>query len=124
MANILVVEDVPAVALSIRIVLAGGGHAVTVAPDGIAGLEALAHGDFDVVVTDIWMPASSGTQVIAEGRRVRPAARYLAITGGAPNGLVTPDQLTTENFGADRVLFKPFQRAELLDAIAQLMQRQ
>jgi CheY-like chemotaxis protein len=123
MARILVIEDVPAVALSVRIVLEGEGHVVMTAPDGIAGLAALAREDIDVVVTDIWMPGKGGTQVIEEGRRLAPRVRYLAITGGAPSGAISPMQLKVEDFGADRVLFKPFQRAELLEAVGALAQQ-
>ena len=123
MARILIVEDVPAVALSIRIVLESGGHAVTTAQDGISGLAALSRRDIDVVVTDIWMPGKSGAQVIEEGRGLAPRTRWLAITGGAPNGLITPREIGIQDFGADRVLFKPFRREELLDAINALTQK-
>ena len=122
MARVLVVEDVPAVALSIRVVLEGSGHSVATAADGVQGLAALADGAFDVVVTDIWMPGKGGAAVIEEGRRLAPRTRYLAITGGAPNGRITTQQLSREDFGADRVLFKPFQRDELLEAVAALTQ--
>lgn len=120
MAKVLVVEDITAVLFSLRMVLESGGHEVTAAVDGTRGLALLRDGGFDVVVTDIWMPGADGATVIAEGRRLAPGARFLAITGGSPNGTVTPERLQGENFGADRVLFKPFERDEILAAVSAL----
>ncbi len=121
MASILVIEDVPAVLLSLRMVLETSGHRVTGAPDPAEGLALLGADGFDVVVTDIWMPGASGIDVIREGRRRRPATRFLAITGGDPNGRTTPEDLRGQDFGADAVLFKPFEKQELLDAVARLL---
>lgn len=120
MARVLVIEDIPAVLFSLRMVLEGGGHTVTVAADGTRGLALLREHGFDVVVTDIWMPGKDGATLIAEGRRVAPDTSFLAITGGAPNGSVPPEQLRGESFGADRVLFKPFERDEILAAVGEL----
>jgi len=122
MATILVIEDIPSVMLSLRIVLEGTGHTVRSATGGEDGLAALRRGGIDLVVTDIWMPDRLGSSVIAEGRQIAPGTRFLAITGGAPNGSVTPDQLAREgaDFGADRVLFKPFQRHEFIAAVTEM----
>lgn len=122
MATILIIEDISSVMLSLRIVLEGAGHSVRCAPSGDEGLNLLRRNSVDLVVTDIWMPGMPGSAVIAEGRRIAPATRFLAITGGAPNGTVTVEHLQhgREDFGADRVLFKPFQRGELLSAIEDL----
>ncbi|MBP2314282.1 response regulator [Azospirillum soli] len=122
MSTILVIEDVPSVMLSLRIVLEGAGHAVQCATNGEDGLAALRRGGIDLVVTDIWMPGTLGSSVIAEGRRIAPGTGFLAITGGAPNGSVTPDQLARDgaDFGADRILFKPFQRHELIAVVTDM----
>ncbi|MDO9712960.1 response regulator [Paracraurococcus lichenis] len=123
MATILIVEDVPSVMLSLRVVLEGQGHQVLGAGNGDAGLQQLQRGGIDLVITDIWMPGKHGSTVIAEGRQIAPDMRFLAITGGAPNGSVTRDQLTREgtDFGADRILFKPFKREELIAAVTELL---
>lgn len=123
MATILIIEDIPPVMLSLRVVLEGRGHTLLCASNGEDGLSLLRRGGIDLVITDIWMPGTLGSTVIAEGRRMAPDTRFLAITGGAPNGSVTPDLLMRdgEDFGADRVLFKPFQRQELIAAVTELM---
>lgn len=139
MARILVIEDVPSVMFSLRMVLEGQGHKVATAVDGAEGLDRLRREGFDVVVTDIWMPGKDGATVIREGRAAAPGTRFLAITGGSPNsspggspdgspggspgGSVGIDHLRQEDFGADRILFKPFERQELIGAIDALTAR-
>ncbi|MDQ2102422.1 response regulator [Azospirillum isscasi] len=127
MARILVIEDVPSVMFSLRMVLEGQGHKVATAGDGAEGLDRLRRDAFDVVVTDIWMPGKDGATVIREGRAAAPGTRFLAITGGSPNSAngaspgASPgagiESLRQEDFGADRILFKPFERQELIGAI-------
>lgn len=120
MARILVIEDVPSVMFSLRMVLEGQGHTVVTASDGTEGLGRLNREEFDVVVTDIWMPGKDGAAVIREGRAAAPKTRFLAITGGSPNGTTGTGHLPQENFGADHILFKPFERQELIGAIQAL----
>ncbi|UZE49008.1 response regulator [Rhodopseudomonas sp. P2A-2r] len=123
MAAVLVVEDVPAVLLSLKIVLEGQGHNVTSALDGEQGLKLLTDTPFDLVITDIWMPVSNGTDVIREGRARSPGTRFLAITGGDPNGCGSRERLPEQDFGADQVLLKPFEKQELLNAVSSILQR-
>ncbi|NKE46308.1 response regulator [Roseomonas frigidaquae] len=121
MATILVIEDVSAVLLSLRIVLQGAGHKVTGAGDGAAGLELIAGGGFDLVITDIWMPGLSGAEVIRAGRAQSPRTRFLAISGGDPNSESRPECLASDAFGADRLLSKPFEKEALLREVALLL---
>ncbi|CAH2602054.1 Response regulator [Rhodovastum atsumiense] len=121
MASILVVEDVPSVLISLRIVLEGGGHQVTAVANGERGLALLRGGPgFDLVITDIWMPGTSGTTVIREGRAAAPRTRFLAITGGDPNKPADLARLEQADFGADAVLLKPFEKQDLLEMVARL----
>lgn len=107
---------------SLRIVLEGGGHKVTSAQNGEQGLKLLTDTPFDLVITDIWMPGSSGVEVMREGRARSPKTRFLAITGGDPNSRGSRDALRQQNFGADQVLLKPFEKQELLNMVSLLLQ--
>ena len=64
-ATILVVEDDPAIADLMLTVLVGEGHRVILAHDGVAGLEAVKRGGFDLLVTDYMLPNFNGTVLIA-----------------------------------------------------------
>jgi CheY-like chemotaxis protein len=121
MASILVIEDVPPVLLSLRIILTGGGHKVTCATDGLMGVRLLSEASFDLVISDIWMPGLSGIDVISRGRAKSPNTKFLAITGGNPNSGVSPGSKDVENFGANAVLFKPFEKHELLNIVSTLL---
>jgi CheY-like chemotaxis protein len=121
MASILVVEDVPAVLVSMRIVLEGKGYTVTGASDGAAGLRMLEGASYDLVVTDIWMPGCSGRDIIRAGRARSPKTRFLAVTGGDPNVDMARETLQQQDFGADRVLLKPFKKEDFLSAVADLL---
>jgi CheY-like chemotaxis protein len=120
-AEILVIEDVPAVLLSLRIILTAAGHQVSCAADGLAGLAFLKARPFDLVISDIWMPGLGGTDVIAEGRRLAPRTRFLAITGGNPNNAPLRQETAPSQFGADAVLYKPFEKDELTAAVTALL---
>jgi CheY-like chemotaxis protein len=102
--------------------LQGDGHQITCAENGTHGLELLRTRTFDLVVTDIWMPGANGTEVIREGRELCPGTRFLAITGGDPNTNGSRDALRPQDFGADQVLLKPFEKAELLNAVSRVLE--
>ncbi|MDO9711859.1 response regulator [Paracraurococcus lichenis] len=123
MSSILVIEDVLPVLVSLKIVLQGAGHEVATAPNGVAGLELLKGADFDLVVTDIWMRGSSGTDVIREGRKLAPRTRFLAITGGDPNVSGQGSLLRPDNYGADALMLKPFEKEQLLSLVSRLLDR-
>jgi two-component system chemotaxis response regulator CheY len=121
MASILVIEDVPAVLLSVKVILEGSGHQVTAAANGTRGLDLLKSTTFDLVITDLWMPGLSGVDVIRVGKEHSPKLRFLAITGGDPERPGQLDALGREDFEADFVLLKPFEKAELLSAVSLLL---
>jgi YesN/AraC family two-component response regulator len=70
----------------------------------------------DVLVTDILMPEADGLEVIraASGR---PELGIIAISGGGNYMPAAVSLAMSEAFGARKVLFKPFRKQELLDAV-------
>jgi len=66
--QVLVAEDDPLIGDYLSLTIERLGCAVVVVPDGVAALEALASGDFDVLITDWMMPHIDGMELI---RRVR-----------------------------------------------------
>lgn len=75
MAQILAVDDSRAIRQMMSWVLGEAGHTVTVAEDGVEGLEAARSGDFDLVITDVHMPNMSGIELI-EHLRELPDYRF------------------------------------------------
>ncbi len=83
-ARILVIDDEPAIAHTLRELLAPQ-HEVVSATSGREALEKLAGDDFDVVFCDLMMPGMSGMDLYHRIKAARPGleARIVFMTGGA-----------------------------------------
>jgi two-component system, chemotaxis family, chemotaxis protein CheY len=118
-SRVLVIDDEDAVRAALRATLGDAGYAVTEARDGAAALELLGTHPVDAVVMDIYMPLQDGFEAIRELRRVAPALKIVAISGGS-RGDFDPLK-AAELLGADRTLRKPFGIDDLLAALAELL---
>jgi two-component system chemotaxis response regulator CheY len=117
MAHILLVEDSPEVSLSVREILTAAGHSVEDAASGKEALTRLKGSRFDAIVSDIWMPEMDGIALLKEIRGAGNNIPVVVISGGAPNAPLTYTAPLAATFGANVVVYKPFERAELLKAI-------
>jgi CheY-like chemotaxis protein len=117
MAHILLVEDSPEVSLSVREILTAAGHSVEDAASGKEALVRLKAGRFDAIVSDIWMPEMDGIALLKEIRGAGNNIPVVVISGGAPNAPLTYTAPLAATFGANHVVYKPFERSELLKAI-------
>lgn len=117
MAHILLVEDSPEVSLSVREILASAGHTTEEAASGKEALKALKGSKFDAIVSDIWMPEMDGIALLKEIRGAGNDIPVVVISGGAPNAPLTYTAPLAATFGANVVVYKPFEKAELLKAI-------
>ena len=117
--DILVIEDDPIMREALTDWLQAAGYGVRTAADGSAGLAAVKSAIPAVVVTDIHMPGTNGAAIISELKRYYPQVAVIAISGlfNSGHGLDTEAALA---LGAARALAKPFKRAELLGALAEL----
>ena len=126
MAKILIIDDDPRMRRTVSRILAGVGHEVIEARDGLEGVDLFRSNQPDIVITDIIMPGKEGIETILDLRREHPSTTLiLAISGGATNPLGSPvpvDYLgLAKGLGADRVLAKPFRSADLLREIDNLL---
>jgi DNA-binding response OmpR family regulator len=118
--RVLVVEDERTIAANLHEYLDAHGFDVDVAYDGAAALERLAAHPFDVVVLDLGLPRTSGTEVLGRMRRaLGVAAPVLVLTARTGLG----DKLDALSIGADDYLVKPFALAEVAARIAALDRR-
>jgi YesN/AraC family two-component response regulator len=116
MANILLVEDEPLVSDTLSSALESKDHSVVTASNGVQGLVRFAEGAFDLVITDIIMPDQEGLGMIMEMRRVLPAAKIIAISGGGRTGNVEFLKMAA-NLGAMATLKKPIRLAEFFKVV-------
>lgn len=120
MAKILVVDDDPAVQMTIRLLLERAGHSVTVAGDGQKGLSAFETEDFDLLFLDIFMPGMDGIETMRHIHRQRPTVPIIVISGRplVPEASREPDFLAmATKLGAVCSLPKPFKPAVLLETV-------
>jgi CheY-like chemotaxis protein len=118
--RILLIEDNDALRTVMRRMLAPLGCDIQEASDGKAGLIAYRTQRSDVVITDILMPEADGLETIGALRRLDPAVKIIAISGGG-RGSAGDYLETAQKMGARRVLVKPFSPEELRTAVAQLL---
>ena len=119
-SDILVIEDDPIMREALTDWLQAAGYGVRTAADGSAGLAAVKSAVPAVVVTDIHMPGTNGAAVISELKQHYPQVAVIAISGlfNSGHGLDADAALA---LGAARALAKPFKRADLLRAMAELL---
>lgn len=109
------------VSLSVREILASAGHSVVEAASGKEAIKSLRAAEFDVIVSDIWMPEMDGIELLKEIRGAGNEIPVVVISGGAPNAPLTYTAPLAATFGANIVVYKPFEKAELLNAIAAVL---
>jgi CheY-like chemotaxis protein len=115
LAKILVVDDDPAVQMTIRLLLERAGHRVVVAGDGHKGLAAFNVGDFDLLFLDIFMPGMDGFETMRHVLQKQPAIPIVVISGRPLAADAEPDFLAMAiKLGAVSSLPKPFRPSALL----------
>jgi CheY-like chemotaxis protein len=119
MAEILVIDDDPAMRRVISRLLGGAGHSVREAANGLDGIALFRQSHPALVITDIVMPHAEGMETIVALKRDEPTICILAISGHG-GGPVSYLDLATK-LGADAALSKPFAAADLLAAVEGLL---
>ncbi len=117
--TVLVIEDDPRSIRLMELVLSSHGYQAVIARNGEEGLAAARRRRFDVILLDLMLPEVDGFEVLRQlqadpelddvpvvitSARARPSTREEAV-----------------GLGADLYLTKPYRKAELLDAIASLV---
>ncbi len=120
MAKILVVDDEPDVLTLVERILAGVGHDVLKAADGLQALKSFRANAPDLIITDMLMPGMEGIETLRTLRREAPSARVIVMSGGGLTGSATYLNFA-HHLGADATLRKPFKSAELREAVARVL---
>jgi two-component system KDP operon response regulator KdpE len=118
MTRVLVVDDEPSILRALRINLTARKYEVTIAPDGAAGLAAVARDRPDVIILDLGLPDMDGTDVIrgVRGWTTTPII-VLSVWGQESQKVAALDA------GADDYVTKPFGMDELLARLRAAVRR-
>lgn len=120
MLSILVVDDSTSLLGEMQKLLVTAGYDVVTAPSGEDALGLIRRRSFDVAITDIYMPAPDGLEVIREAAKIRPSLPFIAMSG-------KPADLNmlgvARALGAVATLNKPFSPERLISAIEAALDR-
>lgn len=117
--RLLVVEDEPELAETLRKVLVEAGFAVDGAADGEEALWRAEAAQYDVIVLDLMIPVVDGWEVVRRLRARGSRVPILVLTARD----ATTDKVRALDSGADDYLTKPFSLAELLARVRALIRR-
>ncbi len=112
--KILVVDDDLHIATAIMLAL-GSGSKVETLPDAHAAFEVLkdnAQG-FDIVITDHMMPGWAGWELIKRLQETAFAGKCIVLSGNLSPAI----EAIYRSFGVEHVIHKPFDLAQLRDAV-------
>jgi len=121
--NILIVEDDPAILALIERLLQASGHESTTARSGNEAVRFLKSRSYDLLITDLTMPAGSGFELLAwmDAEKVRLpviiCSSYASFAKGQALESLVRDCPHV-------VVPKPFEAQTMLDAVASLLPRQ
>ncbi len=109
MYNVLVIDDEKSILHVLTMALTRFGFSVETASDGLEGIKKFDECNFNVVITDIKMPALDGNGVVRHIRNSERRSTPVIGTSGTPWLL--------ENSDFDAVLSKPASIKTLIDTV-------
>jgi len=111
--NILVVDDLKSMRLTLGGILEDEGYNVVLAEDGYQAIEAAKQTSFALAFMDIKMPGINGVQAFREIKKINPQAAVIMMTAYPVEDLVR--EAVEE--GAYAVVYKPFDVENILSII-------
>ncbi len=111
--NILVVDDLESLRLTLGGILEDEGHNVVMAEDGYQAIEAIKETHFDAIFMDIKMPGINGVETFEEIKKIDPKAVVIMMTGYSVEDLIK--RAVSE--GAYTCLHKPFDIEKVIGLI-------
>lgn len=117
--KILLIEDEPNVISFVRRGLMEANHEVSVAMDGITGLQMIETSAPDLVLLDVMLPGINGIELCRKVRSKKLNAPIIMLTAlGTSENVVAGLEA-----GADDYVVKPFKFSELMARISAVMRR-
>ncbi len=118
-AIVLLADDSVAIQENSKLTFMDASVRLICAANGESATKLLEKQEFDLVITDVHMPARNGYEVCEHAKRLKPEIPVLLLVG------------TFERFseglykrcGADELLKKPFNRADLIRITCRLLQK-
>ena len=116
--EILLVEDDEIMRVTVSDHLRKKGWTVTVAEDGMLGMEQLKKKDFDIVICDIRLPKKNGMELLREAKKTSSQAEFIMMTAHGTIG----DAVEAMRLGARDYITKPFHMDELVIRVKKIIE--
>ena len=121
MAKILVIDDEAHIRTIINDFLKIERHEVDLAEDGNTAMKLAEKKAYNLVITDVFMPDDDGFDVIRALKRLYPAVKIIAISGGGTVHSSGELLDACKLFGADRGVPKPLDLKKLVEVMKELL---
>lgn len=119
-ATIIVVEDEVGARVTLCGILEDMGYSVFGLGSGAEAIEAIRHGIFDVIITDIRLPDVGGMEILELAKEINPDAAVIMMTGYAS----VETAVDAVNQGAYAYFVKPLNPDEIKTTIANALRQQ
>jgi DNA-binding NtrC family response regulator len=117
--RILLVDDEPAIADWLRIVLEGGGYDVGVAGDAVSAVGQMTEREFSLALVDLVLPDGDGLALLQQLKSKDPSIEVIIMTG---HSSISKAVEATKQ-GAFYFVAKPFDSAEMITLVAKALER-
>jgi two-component system, OmpR family, alkaline phosphatase synthesis response regulator PhoP len=119
MARILVAEDEPGIAFSLKADLTSEGYEITVAVTGAEALRLGAQERFDLILLDVMLPGTDGFEICRTLRRSGVRTPIIMLTAKVQEA----EKVMGLELGADDYITKPFSPRELRARVKAALRR-
>ncbi|MDU4128542.1 response regulator [Pantoea sp.] len=116
--RVLIIEDDADAAGVLGAYLKRENYDVTIAGDGLSGLDAARRWQPDLILLDIMLPGMNGTEVLAALRR-RDDTPVIMVTAMGD----APDRIGALRYGADDYVVKPYNPGEVVARVQAVLRR-
>jgi len=120
-SSVLIVDDDPALRETLRRMVESVGYDVSCVEDARAAIAALASRVPDIIITDIYMPAGDGFELINWLRNEGMAIPVIAMSGSTSISGEYDQLSVAEHLGAAAVIDKPFRQSKLVETIDRVL---
>lgn len=117
MAHLLLIDDDPGVLDVLSEMLSTAGHTVVATPNAKKAMNLIQDNEFELVITDLFMPGIKGWDVADKVKRKHPCTPVILITGCT----VTYEGDDLASRGVDLLLSKPITLKRLTRSIERLI---
>lgn len=118
MKNILIIEDDRLISSLLNFRLKKDGYHVTMAEDGLTGMDAIDASEPDLIITDVMIPFKTGIEIINHARKVYPKVPIIVLSSlGEEESTV----MEAFNLGVSDFVPKPFNPNELAVRVRRLI---